>query len=797
MSKINLDLAKFKHVKTDKGMTTLRHKDGHELTISHNSLSPEFRKQLEALNKISKDTQTSTQANEQQNQSTKMAKGGEVKDKADYQHKEHKFHVQDSGNGAGYRLHHENTKTKEYTTTGPFQTPAQALAHAKELVDPEYAQGGEVEKPKERVDKDKAADASKGAQQGPMETLKNTGSNIMKGLGLTPDPQYEKEHKASGGEVEFPKTMHEDRQPASEPISYPTGASPSGISVPPRGDLPGLTDVPTEVVTPDNAPPHGGMNREEALYNIGLGDKPMGEQYSTMYNKNYTGALREGLSEEQARNFALKRTEQLQQGDVRSAQRMDQKSVNDFQKVVQERERMKALGIPDQQLPPLPAMTPTQQAMMQQAVPQAAHAEQQILGEQPKPQQPQKQNDFGLGETEDMMRKGMNQQLSGIQQHAEAQGQLGQQQAAVHDQRARDEQTAANHYTQTYNDLMQERHNMIDDIRNGHIDPDKYWDNHSKIATGIGMILAGFNPTNNPNAAVNFLKFQMENNLNAQRENLNSKQNLLRANMHQFGELRAATDMTRIMQNDIVAHKLDSAAGQAASPIAKAAALQASGQLRMQSAQLFQQFAMRRAMMQMAGNGGDPGAVDQMLGYMRVVNPEMAKEMETRYIPGVGMAKIPVPQAARDAITAHSTVDRLLNEALKLANTPDTALSPEQRMRGQTLMGEIQSAIRIAEGQGVYKESEANFMSKLLGDNPAGFLAKIKTEPKLLEMQRIKQAEHRALRNQYGLPMNDLVRQQQQHEQQQAVTGKDGRQYQKQIINGKAYMVPVGPGSHH
>lgn len=51
MSKIALDLKKFKHVKSDDHTTTLRHKDGHELTISKKALSPEFQEQLNALNK--------------------------------------------------------------------------------------------------------------------------------------------------------------------------------------------------------------------------------------------------------------------------------------------------------------------------------------------------------------------------------------------------------------------------------------------------------------------------------------------------------------------------------------------------------------------------------------------------------------------------------------------------------------------------------------------------------------------------------------------------------------------------
>lgn len=92
MSKISLDLKKFKHIKSDDDTATLRHVDGHELTIAKKSLSPHFQQQLEAI--------------------SNMAEGGKV----------------------------------------PQKTP--------------------------ELDKDKAAAAQKGAQQSPLETLKQGVENL-------------------------------------------------------------------------------------------------------------------------------------------------------------------------------------------------------------------------------------------------------------------------------------------------------------------------------------------------------------------------------------------------------------------------------------------------------------------------------------------------------------------------------------------------------------------------------------------------------------------------------------------
>ena len=75
MSKIKLDLSQFKHVHSKNGMTTLRHKDGHELTIADKALSPEGQAQLSQLAKMS---QTPAQADEMKHKG--MAEGGNTED---------------------------------------------------------------------------------------------------------------------------------------------------------------------------------------------------------------------------------------------------------------------------------------------------------------------------------------------------------------------------------------------------------------------------------------------------------------------------------------------------------------------------------------------------------------------------------------------------------------------------------------------------------------------------------------------------------------------------------------------
>lgn len=76
MSNFKLNFSHFKHVKSDDKSTTLRHPDGHEITLAHKSLSKPNQTALMALAKIGPQDETEPQAEEMK--SNKMADGGKV-----------------------------------------------------------------------------------------------------------------------------------------------------------------------------------------------------------------------------------------------------------------------------------------------------------------------------------------------------------------------------------------------------------------------------------------------------------------------------------------------------------------------------------------------------------------------------------------------------------------------------------------------------------------------------------------------------------------------------------------------
>lgn len=364
------------------------------------------------------------------------------------------------------------------------------------------------------------------------------------------------------------------------------------------------------------------------------------------------------------------------------------------------------------------------------------------------------------------MQAGYKNELTGITGEAAAKGVLGEKQADVLSKQIDAQNIAKQKYDQEYSTLEAERKNLMQDIKDGHVDPNKFWTGdpktgeggHSKVATAIGMIIAGFNPAGTPNAAIEFLNKQMERNLDSQAKNLQTKNNLLAENLRQFGNLKDATAMTRIMQSDIVQNQLLAEAAKATNPLAKAAALKAAGQLQMQSAPLFQNFAMRRAMMGLANDqasSGDPSntaAAEQMIAYARVTNPEVAKEMESRLIPNVGMAKIPVPQDVRQQIVDRSNFDRAASNYINWVKKHAGTLSPGERAAGATLAAELQGMYRQSIKGGVFKEGEQDFIEKIIPSDPAQFLPNIRTTPKIEALLHSNRMQLNGLKSGYGIP---------------------------------------------
>lgn len=113
------------------------------------------------------------------------------------------------------------------------------------------------------------------------------------------------------------------------------------------------------------------------------------------------------------------------------------------------------------------------------------------------------------------------------------------------------------------------------------IDPDKYWENHSKIAAGIGMILGGIGSglTHGPNMALEVMQNGINREIERQKNEQGRSMNLWRMNREALGNDLAANLMTQNQMYTGLKYKIDQAAANAKGPIALANAKAANAKI--------------------------------------------------------------------------------------------------------------------------------------------------------------------------------------------------------------------------
>lgn len=376
--------------------------------------------------------------------------------------------------------------------------------------------------------------------------------------------------------------------------------------------------------------------------------------------------------------------------------------------------------------------------------------------------------DAGLSNYSGMLGQAYQNEIAGTQAQAAAQGQLGQQQADILAQRQAAQQKSQEAYQASYNDLVHEQDGLQHDIKEGFIDPEQFWKGvkdpatgevhggHSKIAAGIGMILAGMDSGINggPNKVTSFIQYQIDKNIEAQTHNLQEKDNLLSHNIRKFGNLRDATEMTRAQMMGIFNTQLETAAAKAQNPLAKAAAQKAIGDIQGKYAPIFMQTAMRQSMMRLANdpNGADPNAIEHTIAMARQFNPEMAKDMASRYVPGYrGLSPVEVPQAARTQLESRAQLDAAAKDMYSWAAKHTGSISPSDIAVGKQKALRLQSLYREGVLNTVYREGEQPLLDKVVNKDPTSFFNAFSTLPKLKEVIAGNEMGRRVLANTYRL----------------------------------------------
>ncbi len=197
--------------------------------------------------------------------------------------------------------------------------------------------------------------------------------------------------------------------------------------------------------------------------------------------------------------------------------------------------------------------------------------------------------------------KGLNMQQEGIQNEANAIGKVERQKADIYQQHQQELVDLNNTAQQNAWNNQVETQNMIDDMKQGHIDPKAYVNNMSgsqKAATAIGLLLGGMGGGllhTGTNPAMDFLNKQIDRDIEAQVKNRDNKQTIFNAMQKQYGNQQDAVKMTHAfylskLQNDIAV-----TAAKSGNPLAQARAQQLMAPIETQKQQIHFEVGMRQA----------------------------------------------------------------------------------------------------------------------------------------------------------------------------------------------------------
>lgn len=605
MSKFGIDLSKFKHVKSDDKSTTLKHYEGHEITLAHKALSKANQEALKAM------------ADKASNEETqRLSRGGSVKER-------------DAMRGGGDATGNVGAGGKVGTIDAPTAAKGVDLANKVREAGAASPHGQVIrvpEKPK------------KYAEGGGVEGITNVDLS--------------------------PKAIEKTAQQA-EPAPFDPNVAYEELA----------KQFP-------NQP-------EEALLR-------------TVKNQQ------RAFSEEQAAKEEAGRSRMMQADQTPEALReaRNEDVIKQKQKLgvaLSPAEQQAASAMPVAAAPQQPAVPPAQ-------VPAA-------------PTAPAAETPAAAAPT------GYQRQLQGIEAQSKAMQDLGAAQLAIQDKAILDKDAAIQTFEAQTKELNTERQALMKDVQDGHVNPDQYWtgdpktgaEAHSKLMAGIGMILAGFNPTTRPNAAIEFIQKQMDNNIIAQQKNLDSKNNLLAHNIRQFGNLKDATEMTKIMQADMVAHKLASAAASATTPLAKAAALDASGKLMAANEARFNELSVGRTVLALKGQAQqDPNRADAYFTALDTVDPTGKRSAEARqlFIPALGFVNTAEgAKGLREMGATAATVSQSIEQLKKIARSTGKSLSPNARAEADTLRSMLVGQLRVPiTGPGAMSEGERELLERAIPD---------------------------------------------------------------------------------
>lgn len=334
----------------------------------------------------------------------------------------------------------------------------------------------------------------------------------------------------------------------------------------------------------------------------------------------------------------------------------------------------------------------SQPAQLMSVTPNTSPAPQSPISQDQQAQSPS--DPYGVGTSQGMFQQGLQGEQEANTGLAQAQGALGEQQAKDSERAVKQEEDLRSSFQQHMGMLQEQEAAIKHDIAAGHIDPDHYMNNMStgsRIAAGIGLILGGIGGEGKTNIVADHLNHMIDQDIAAQQNQLGRQENLLSINLRDQGNLRDATELTRMQTREILMNKIQSDAQKAQSPLAQQQAALANAKLQKDNAQAAGQFAARKAILGNVMNSGkglsqeDPARAIQFL-----VPPDKQIEVSKEI------------KRAQDTRTQESDIMSAFDKASKdmkglgrissAIKTPRSLMAFEQSL--QPTFGDIEGTVR-------------------------------------------------------------------------------------------------------
>lgn len=666
MSKLFLDMHKFKKLSSDAKTTTFEHADGHKITVAHTKLSPKMKAEMEAI-------------------PLHKAEGGDIEDKSSIEKKKLDFAYSAAQKpDSGYNAKDVQKAAQVSNRAADFAARAEKQKGRK------MAEGGFVGHPCRN------------------ESCKSYGH-------VHPNCQC----YADGGQI-----SNECKCCSVDPRMMADGGNVAEST----------QDSPDQIAQDASAQASPGEQPQVAPEQNATPVLPHPNDYAKIYDQIYATQKvnNPGQPDQMARDTALDTATSTKKSDEIKSEtaqfNKEQAATQQANHSAAENQRRAAIG-----LPPLPsdAQLENQESAHQDASGPANEPNQAVNNPQ----------DSFMGN----MQKAYQMQNQGIDMGAKAAGDLGTAKAGIQDQQAAAEKDNLENMQTAQHKAISEHENLMNDVKNGYIDPNRYigsMGTGQKVATGIGMLLSGFGSglSGQSNLAMDFLNKQIDRDVQAQSTNLAQKNNLLAHNIQLLNSVQDGYRLTSAQMNSMYAHKIDEAASKSMSPQAKAAAMEAKGKLLGQSAMFLGQI----------GQPGQGNSMDNYLNTMRIVNPERAKEIESRYVPGMGLASVPLSEDARKTLTGKQQLTDASKDMYDWASQHSGSMHPSDIAIGKVKAANLQNMYRGAMNGGVYKKGEQEFIDNIVDSDPTKFFNNVRVLPKLREVMNQNAISTNGLKRSYG-----------------------------------------------